>query len=897
VEFFNRKIQSHWVMITILVTGIGAIILLAYYSLLRIDELNIARSNAFLVRESWFILEDKTERLLTSRDLILARKHWQNALQSYLDAKDRLIQSKAVQRLIQNTELLAQRIWEIDKLGQFAKSRSRQIEKLLDDFIFSGSLMQNESILEQLGRRMQREDPEFEYEKMKLLTDNIHYFATPSTGFSQNTLVQTTDLISETIKKVQRDIIILFVVGSILIGVFITHFILRSQAALRESEEDLQVTLNSIGDAVIAADRQGTIIRMNPIAESLTGWAFKQYEHKSLPEVFRLINKKTREVIDLSVENLLRDTEGVISSMQLVLLSHDGNEYPISLSASPIVHRTGSTSGIVLVFRDITNEIAVQEQLKRSERRFRRLFENSEISIWNEDLSGVYKILMDLERKGITDLRTYLKQNEKVTESLLDATVVTEVNEATYALFQIDRNAPLTIQQNFGTGALDIFISQLCAIWNGEKSFRGEVVFRRNNGEEFNAIISFQIPETEAGFRSVPINIIDITENKELEEQLRQVIKMEAVGQLAGGIAHDFNNQLAGMLGYADMLASLVKDNPDVVKYANNIIKTAERAADLTSQLLAFSRKGKYQETVIDIHRIVEEVSHLLEHSIDKKIKIKKQLTADPSTTKGDPTQLQNVVLNIALNAKDAMPMGGEIRFTSTTKYIKKIDCNGDFKDLKSGQFICLTISDTGTGMDEEVLSHIFEPFFTTKELGKGTGMGLAAVYGTIKNHRGAICVKSAPDKGTRFQLYLPVQDSYIQHDVSPSAEIEVKSGKGSIILVDDEEIVREMATLMLQRLGYEVFDFEIGTKAIDFYADHWKEIQCVILDIVMPEMDGEQVFYEMQKINPGIVALISSGYSLDKKAQRILDAGAKDFIKKPYRKYQIAQLLAEILE
>lgn len=390
----------------------------------------------------------------------------------------------------------------------------------------------------------------------------------------------------------------------------------------------------------------------------------------------------------------------------------------------------------------------------------------------------------------------------------------------------------------------------------------------------------------------------DITEKRELESELRQTEKMRAIGQLAGGIAHDFNNQLTGILGYAELLHDeLEKENCSSMPFLNDIIRGVHRAATLTSQLLAFSRKGSFHSRVVNVHELIDEVSHLLERTIDKRISIRKTLSAVPPNTQGDPTQLQNALLNLALNARDALPDGGEIEFHTLNSDISNAFCEKHSLDIKPGRYLLLTVADNGIGMDNKTRQRIFEPFFTTKELGKGTGMGLAAVYGTIKSHKGVILVDSTPGQGTIFSIYLPLVNHRAEEEplIIPLSSKERKAA--SILLVDDDEVVRSVVYRMLERSGYTVALCSDGLEAVDYYREHYEEIDLIILDLVMPVMGGKKVFPLLREINPEVIVLVSSGYSLEGEAQSIIDVGASGFIQKPFKKDTLIQRIHELLE
>ncbi len=385
-------------------------------------------------------------------------------------------------------------------------------------------------------------------------------------------------------------------------------------------------------------------------------------------------------------------------------------------------------------------------------------------------------------------------------------------------------------------------------------------------------------------------------ENQRLQEHLRHAEKMEAVGYLAGGIAHDFNNQLTGVLGYAEMLVLRLEDKK-LTAYAQNIIESANRSAALIEQLLAFGRKGKYLCVPVAIEQIVGEVTSLLERSIDKRIEIHQNLHDGTTRVLGDPNQLQSALLNIALNARDAMPDGGKLSFE-----IEPFKPSPDWTHAKiyaerqtEVEYLRVSIADTGCGMDAEVMSRIFEPFFTTKEMGKGTGMGLASVYGTMTNHNGHIDVESSIGKGTTFHLYLPLATSDLQRDQPKFCTL--ITGKARILLVDDERIVRGVAAEMLQSLGYQVYECEDGQQAVEYYRQAWREVDLVILDMIMPVMDGRDTFIAMQQINPDVRVILCSGYSLDDRVHSILEEGKIGFVGKPFTVRELSERVDEFLK
>ncbi len=383
-------------------------------------------------------------------------------------------------------------------------------------------------------------------------------------------------------------------------------------------------------------------------------------------------------------------------------------------------------------------------------------------------------------------------------------------------------------------------------------------------------------------------------EKSKLEERLRQGQKMEAIGTLASGIAHDFNNLLTGILGYSSMLKLLAQPGDDVLEAAEAIGRAATRAAEFTKQILGFARRGKLQNTPVDVHHVIGDVAGILGRTIDKKIGIALSLHAESPVVTGDPSQLQQVVMNLAVNARDAMPTGGEIIFATEAVDLDEEYCR-DHPHASPGRYLLVSVTDTGTGIPEEVRHRVFEPFFTTKGPGEGTGMGLAMAYGIVKNHDGFIEVYSEVGRGTTVKVYLPLCGEAIARDEGPRLAAPIPGG-GRILVVDDEEVVREVVERMLGCLGYEVACVHNGREAADHYGKHGPDIDLVILDMTMPVMDGGECFRALKGLDPEVKALLSTGHALNGTAQRLLDEGMLGFVQKPYVLAQLSEAVARAL-
>ncbi len=503
------------------------------------------------------------------------------------------------------------------------------------------------------------------------------------------------------------------------------------------AEHNLKITLDSIGDGVITTDMTGHITRMNPIAEHLTGWENNEAIGTPLCEVLHIVHPDTGYEAENPFEKVIASDNIEVIAERTLLISKDGSEYLIANSGAPIRSESGETFGVVLVFRDITEE-----------------------------------------------------------------------------------------------------------------------------------------------------NL--------LQEQLRQSYKMDAIGQLAGGIAHDFNNMLGGITGAAEMLAFYLPDDPKAKRFHTIILEAAGRSAELIAKLLAFSRNSPKLSTTIDIHEVIKGANILLENSLDRRISLNLNLTAEKSTIVGDPTQLQSAFLNMGINASHAMPEGGTVHISTSTLILDLPYCQASPFDLQPGEYIEIEVRDTGLGIAPENLKRIFDPFFTTKEQGHGTGLGLAAVYGTIQQHHGAITAYSEQEEGTTFQLLLPISDQ--DEAVQPAIQLTQK-GSGRILVVDDEEVMRITAKAILEELGYEVLLAENGREALKIYTDNPGHIDLVILDMVMPLMNGRDCFAALKRHDPEVRVILSSGFTREESLQEMKAQGLRGFIRKPYLSNSFSQIIHESLQ
>jgi signal transduction histidine kinase len=388
----------------------------------------------------------------------------------------------------------------------------------------------------------------------------------------------------------------------------------------------------------------------------------------------------------------------------------------------------------------------------------------------------------------------------------------------------------------------------------------------------------------------------DVTEKKKseeekhkLESQLMQSQKLESIGRLAGGVAHDFNNMLSGILGAAQLLKFTCNQDGKANDYIDLIIKTSERAADLTSKLLTFSRRNSLSAKNIDMHNLVMDTILILKRSIDKKILIHEELTAGNSMVYGDSSLIHNALINMGINASHAMPEGGILTFTSKNVYLNESYCRQSAFDISEGEYIEIEIRDSGTGISNENLSKIFDPFFTTKEPGKGTGLGLSIVYGLVRDSKGAISVESTINEGSCFHIFFPVSTESIQEEVTTE---KIGKADGEILLVDDEEFIRKIGSDLLSSIGYKVITAENGAEAVRIFSEKQDQIDMVFLDMIMPVMGGKETFFKLKELKKDLRIIITSGYFRESDIKELKEIGLDDVIEKPYKIEELYRVL-----
>jgi two-component system cell cycle sensor histidine kinase/response regulator CckA len=623
----------------------------------------------------------------------------------------------------------------------------------------------------------------------------------------------------------------------------------------KTAEAELREIFSMSLDMICIADiNTATFTKINPAFTEILG--FSEQELLGRP-FLDFIHPEDIEPTKTVIEEKLRQGEKVINFKNRYRCK-DGRYRWLNWVSHPVPDK-GVTYAVA---HDITEEKQIEDALQQSEERYRSLVENTldGYFIW-EIPSGRFIFL----NQRICDLAGYTMQ-EGLSLTIWD---VIEPDE-------------------------HHFIKERIQAWMESKapSFASNVYGAiRKDGSKFRAEVSSSLITYKA--KPVIQGILrDVTEEEKLQMQLQQAQKMESIGTLAGGIAHDFNNLLMGIQGRTSlMMADLDSSHPHA-EHLRGIEVYVKSATDLTEQLLGFAMGGKYEVKPTDLNDLIKNSSKLFGRT-KKEISIYIKLQKDLWTVEVDQNQIDQVLLNLYVNAWQAMPSGGELYLQTQNTTLEEDYAKAHF--VQPGRYVKISIADTGLGMDETTQQKIFDPFFTTKEMGRGTGLGLASAYGIIKNHDGIINVYSEKGKGTTFNIYLPVSEKEMIKE--KKSVIEILKGSETVLLVDDEQMIIDVGEPMLEKLGYKVMSANSGRAAIDLYQEKIKEIDIVILDMIMPDMNGGETYDQLKKINPNIKVLLSSGYSINGKAQEILDRGCDGFIQKPFHLNELSQRLREILD
>jgi PAS domain S-box-containing protein len=665
----------------------------------------------------------------------------------------------------------------------------------------------------------------------------------------------------------------------------------RAELKLQEGENNLAVTLKSIGDGVITTDLEGLVTGMNPVATELTGWPLEEAVGKPLATVFQSMDEDTGEPFSRPPTLGLSSDPGLRGAPQRTLLrTRDGSLRAIADSAALIRDTRGAQRGVVLVFRDQSVERAAERALRESELRFKHLAYSGILGIIIADTHGKIYELND----------TFLRMVDYTRHDFEAGRV--KLSDLTPPEWKAGDQ--IALQHFRGAGSVRA---------------RKKEYFRRDGsrvpvlvgGATLDAprFIAFVLDLTEQrqaemlGARAVATAEQESKSRarveqtlRQTEEQLRQSQKMEAIGTLAGSVAHDFNNLLSVILSYSDLLMDALPSSDPMRADLEQITRAGRRAEDLTRQLLAFSRQQVLEPKVVDFSEAIQGMAKMLSRLIGEDI----ELTLLPGRGLGmvfvDPTQIEQVVLNLVVNARDAMPRGGKLTIESAD-----VEFDGNFAaehlGVEPGAYVMLSVSDTGMGMDQATQSRIFEPFFTTKPRGKGTGLGLSTVFGIVKQSGGSIWVYSEPGKGTTFKIYLPRAAATRKAEERAIATPTTLQGWETILLTEDDQQVRELACIILRKNGYHVLEAATPGDALLICEQYQATIHLLLTDVVMPRIGGRKLWERLAPIRPGMKVLFMSGYADDAIVHHGVLSSEFAFVQKPLMPTLLLAKLRSVLD
>jgi PAS domain S-box-containing protein len=632
----------------------------------------------------------------------------------------------------------------------------------------------------------------------------------------------------------------------------------EAEEALRMSEEKYRSILDGIEDAYYEVDLRGNMRFFNDrlldihgyTRDEFLGMSYRQYTE---PDMAKRMFSQFNEVYR---------TGRPVKAYDWEIIRKDGTKRQVESSISLITDARGNPTGFRGIMRDVTDRRKVEAELLKTKSFLEKIFKSSIDAIVTTDLHGEITLVSPM----IKNILGY--SPEDMVGKRVHSFYARGIDDAKAIMKELTQKGEL-------------------------KNHETKLIHR--DGSYVDILLSASLLRDENGISMGTLGVFkDITERRRLEVQLRQAQKMEAIGTLAGGVAHDFNNLLMGIGGNASLM--LMETDPGHPFYER--LKTIERlvqmGARLTSQLLGYARKGRYEVRPIDLNRIVEDTSDAFGRT-RKDIEIRRELSDGLFRVMGDQGQIEQVLYNLYVNAGDAMPEGGLLFIR--TKNVTHEDIKGKLYEPKPGNYVLIEVEDTGIGMDEWTKERIFEPFFTTKEMGRGTGLGLASVYGIVKGHGGYIEVESEKGRGALFMIYLPASS---QEDIMAERkdiEEDLFKGNETILVVDDEEMVLGVFSRILEFLGYKVIKARTGMEAVDLFREKKEEISLVILDMIMPGMGGGKTYELLREIDPSIKVILSSGYSIDAQAKEIMDMGCRAFIQKPFDLKYLSRIVREVID
>ena len=634
----------------------------------------------------------------------------------------------------------------------------------------------------------------------------------------------------------------------------------RMRNRLAEREELFRLISENAADMIAVVDMDGRRIFNSDAYQKILGYSAEELKNSSSMDQ---IHPDDRERVKAAAGEARRS--GVGKNLEYRIRHKNGTWLVLESTSSVIGDASGVPEKLVIVNRDITARKQASEALRLSEVSFRSVIENAPYGIYRAQASG--KLL--LVNPALQKMLGYDSQAE-----LLLLNLTTDV--------YVD---PLEHQR-----VNDLFTKQ--------KEFTDvQVDWKRKDGTPIKARCSgWFVKSAIDGAAYFEVFAEDVTEKWLLERQLRMAQKMEAVGRLSGGIAHDFNNLLGVIIGYSQVLKRTLPPGTAFLEHAEEIEKAGQRAASLTRQLLAFSRQQVLAPAVLNLNSLISEMEKMLPRLIGEDIEIVIALDPAIGRVKADHGQLEQVVMNLAVNARDAMPDGGKVVITTANAVLDET-WTRSHPGSKAGDFVMLSVADTGTGIDSETLAHIFEPFFTTKERGKGTGLGLATVYGVVKQSGGYVWVESALGKGTAFQIYLPRIEELVSVPEPVAPIVEAFRGAETILLVEDADALRKLTHMLLEQHGYHVLVAANGAAALQLVEQKPERIDLLLTDVIMPGLNGRALAERLEILQPSLKVLYMSGYTDDAIVNHgVLESGTQ-LLHKPFSEESLIRKVREVLD
>ncbi len=631
----------------------------------------------------------------------------------------------------------------------------------------------------------------------------------------------------------------------------------RAVARWRASEKNLNLTLHSIGDGVISTDPAGRIVQMNPVAERLTGWPLGEAAGRPLAEVFKIVNAHTRQPVSDPVRLVLERGEIVGLANHTLLLARGGGCYQIADSAAPIREGAGPLTGVVLVFHDVTEQYEMQEALRQSGERFKMLFNQAPLGYQSLDADGR---LVEVNQTWL-EMLGYARG---------------EVEGRCFGDF-------LAPEFTYS------FLAQFPVLKTAGKLHAEFQILHKDGGRRFIAFDGRIGCDAAGVFQQAHCLLSDITalkraeeEREKLEAQFRQAQKMESVGRLAGGVAHDFNNMLGVIIGQAEMALMTLGPVHPARESLQEIMKAGQRSADLTRQLLAFARKQTISPKVLDLNDVIASMLKMLQRLIGEDINLAWQPASVSCPVKMDPMQIDQILANLTVNARDAISGVGKLSIGTGILEVDGGYCK-THPDALPGKYVCLTVGDNGCGMNPETVAHLFEPFFTTKGVGKGTGLGLATIYGIVKQNHGFIEVDSRQGGGTLFSLFFPWRAAEPGSGDDAETTGSRPTGTETVLLVEDEAAFLMLGRRLLEHLGYTVLAAGSPGEALRLAREYAGEIHLLMTDVVMPEMNGHDLQQQLCALRPNLKCLFMSGYAAGTAVHQAIDEKKLQFLAKPF--------------